>query len=98
MFTVRPYCLCNIAWCLLTAVYNKTISPQLIALRVLRRRAWRKEQTTDYLTTSNFTDWSQSTAMQGEPKDEHDLEKRLEHAASMDPSSSRETNLHMYAA
>ncbi|KAI9057988.1 hypothetical protein FKP32DRAFT_1680971 [Trametes sanguinea] len=75
------------------------ISPQLIALRVLMRRAWRKEQTTDYLTTINFTDRSQSTAIQGERKDEYELEKRLGHAASMDPFSSRETNLHtVYAA
>ncbi|KAJ2992812.1 hypothetical protein NUW54_g7849 [Trametes sanguinea] len=98
MFTLRPYCLCNIVWCLLTTVCNKTISPQVIALRVLMRRAWRKEQTADYLTTNNLTDRSQSTAIQGEPKDEHDLEKKLEHAASMESSPSRETNLHMYAA
>ncbi|OSD07855.1 hypothetical protein PYCCODRAFT_1473489 [Trametes coccinea BRFM310] len=74
------------------------ISPQLIALRVLMRRAWRKEQAADYLTTINFTDRSQNTSTQVEAKNEHALEKRLERAASVDdPSSSRETNLDIYA-
>lgn len=62
------------------------------------RRAWRKEQAANYLTTTNFSDRSQTAATQVEAKNEHDLEKELERAVSVDErSSSRETNLDIYA-
>ncbi|CDO69072.1 hypothetical protein BN946_scf184992.g21 [Trametes cinnabarina] len=70
------------------------ISPQLIALRVLRRRAWRKEQTADYLTTINFSDRMQHNATRDRVKTEYEMERREDDGAS---SVSREANLHVYA-
>ncbi|KAI0635018.1 hypothetical protein C8Q77DRAFT_669634 [Trametes polyzona] len=54
------------------------ISPQLIALRVLTRRAWRKESTSALITTINFSDRTNvTTATQGAggPKNEYELDK-----------------------
>ncbi|OSD07854.1 hypothetical protein PYCCODRAFT_1430054 [Trametes coccinea BRFM310] len=75
------------------------ISPQLIALRVLMRRAWRKEQTADYLTTINFSDRTQSTKAHIDgTKGDFELEpQKKEDGASLNPSTSRETNLNIYA-
>ncbi|KAJ2987416.1 hypothetical protein NUW54_g9431 [Trametes sanguinea] len=78
------------------------ISPQLIALRVLMRRAWRKEQTADYLTTINFSDRTQSTKTHIDgTNDESDLEKGTEDGSSLNPPTSRgnrmPTNTNLYA-
>ncbi|KAI0826994.1 hypothetical protein BC628DRAFT_1409829 [Trametes gibbosa] len=61
------------------------ISPQLIALRVLSRRAWRKDSTSAFMTTINFSDRSNTTTHPGgqkEDKADYELEKRRDEASS----------------
>ncbi|KAL1941534.1 hypothetical protein VTO73DRAFT_6973 [Trametes versicolor] len=60
-----------------------TISPQLIALRVLERRAWGKESTPAFLTTINFSDRTKETTGRGSSKADYELEKRKDGGSSM---------------
>ncbi|KAI0325797.1 hypothetical protein GY45DRAFT_1374471 [Cubamyces sp. BRFM 1775] len=70
------------------------ISPMLIALRVLRRRAWRKEEESGFLTTINFSaSRTQNTLAQGDHKAELDIEGKAEGGSALDPSASHQVNL-----
>ncbi|KAH9855681.1 hypothetical protein C2E23DRAFT_866755 [Lenzites betulinus] len=60
------------------------ISPQLIALRVLSRRAWRKESMSSFMTTINFEERTNATATHpGDPQKVNlKLEKRRDEVES----------------
>lgn len=62
----------------------QAIGPQLIALRVLERRAWRKESTSQFLTTINFSDrTAQTTTRGGGSKTEFELENKKDASSSL---------------
>ncbi|KAI0646163.1 hypothetical protein C8Q79DRAFT_1000582 [Trametes meyenii] len=76
------------------------ISPQLIALRVLTRRAWQREHGTQFLTTIDFSQRTDDTAARAVQKAEFELDKRQLHASesSTNPSVSRASDVPPYPA
>lgn len=74
------------------------ISPQLIALRVLERRAWRKESTSAFLTTINFSDRTAATTTRGGSLNaDYELDKRKDASSSMNLSTVQAENAADYA-
>ncbi|KAH9896712.1 hypothetical protein C8Q73DRAFT_421166 [Cubamyces lactineus] len=70
-----------------------TISPMLIALRVLTRRTRRKEQASGFLTTVDFSaPRAQNTLAQDGHKADFDIEEGAEAGSSFDPLASHHVN------
>ncbi|KAI0349771.1 hypothetical protein OH77DRAFT_1166748 [Trametes cingulata] len=73
------------------------ISPQLIALRVLRRRAWQKDSAASFLSTINFSDRTNVTTNEGS-RTEYETERKLDADSSLNLSTLRASRNADYTA
>ncbi|KAI0367245.1 hypothetical protein BV20DRAFT_579849 [Pilatotrama ljubarskyi] len=72
------------------------ISPQLIALRVLTRRAWQRDSAASFMSTMNFSDRVNTTTHEGNHP-EYYQEKKLDADSSMNVSTLRASHNAEYA-